>query len=53
MRDAIRLALERFGSGNDRSQAIILITDGEDHDSLPLEAARNAFEAKVPILSLQ
>lgn len=47
--DAIRLALERFGSGNNRSQAIILITDGEDHDSLPLEAARNAFEAKVPI----
>ncbi|MBP5622354.1 MAG: VWA domain-containing protein [Thermoguttaceae bacterium] len=47
--DAIRLALERFGITSERSQAILLVTDGEDHDSLPLEAARNASEAGVPI----
>lgn len=47
--DAIRLALERFGVASERSQAILLVTDGEDHDSLPLEAARNASEAGVPI----
>ena len=47
--DAIRLALERFGVAPERSQAILLVTDGEDHDSLPLEAARNASEAGVPI----
>lgn len=49
--DAIRLALERFGkNNNERSRAIVLITDGEDHESLPLEAARNAAEANVPVI---
>ncbi len=51
--DAIRLALERFGTtDNDRSRAIILITDGEDHESLPFEAARNAADAKVPVFAI-
>ncbi len=47
--DAVRLALKRFGSDPNRSRAIVLITDGEDHESLPLEAARNAKDANVPI----
>lgn len=47
--DAVRLALKRFGADPNRSRAIVLITDGEDHESLPLEAARNAKDANVPI----
>lgn len=51
--DAIRLALERFGTNEEnRSRVIVLITDGEDHESLPLEAARNAAEANVPIVTV-
>ena len=31
----------------EQSSAIVLITDGEDHDSYPLDAARAAVEAIV------
>ena len=50
--DAIRLALKRFGEEPDRKRLIILITDGEDHESLPLEAAKNAAEMNVPIIAI-
>jgi Ca-activated chloride channel family protein len=38
--DAIRKALSAFGPLANNYKDIILITDGEDHDSFPLEAAR-------------
>lgn len=50
--DAIRLALSRFDDASDRARAIVLITDGEDWDSLPLEAARNAADANVPVFAI-
>lgn len=50
--DAIRLALKRFGFESERKRLIVLITDGEDHDSLPIEAAKNAAEMNVPILAI-
>lgn len=50
--DAIRLALERFDQSAEREKAIVLITDGEDHDSLPLEAARQAAELNAPIYAI-
>ena len=31
---------------------ILLITDGEDHDSLPLEAAKQAAEMEIPIITV-
>ena len=50
--DAIRLALKRFGQEPERKRLIFLITDGEDHDSLPLEAAKNAAEMGIPIVTV-
>lgn len=50
--DAIRLALKRFGAEPERKRLIVLITDGEDHDSLPLAAAENAAEMNVPIITV-
>lgn len=50
--DAVRLAIERFGNNSPNRQAIVLITDGEDHNSLPLEAARNAAEKNIPIFAI-
>ncbi len=50
--DAVRLALKRFGDAAERERSIILVTDGEDHDSLPLEAARDAAKLGVPIYAI-
>jgi len=38
--DAIRKAMEAMEPRQDRDQILVLITDGEDHDSFPAEAAR-------------
>ena len=50
--DAIRLALRAMPPEADRERAIILITDGEDQESMPLEAARDAAERKIRILAI-
>ncbi len=50
--DAIRKALQGFGSLEHNYKDIILITDGEDHASFPLEAAKAAAEAKVSIYAI-
>ncbi|MCZ6875694.1 MAG: VWA domain-containing protein [bacterium] len=50
--DAIRKALQGFGSLEHNYKDIILITDGEDHESFPLEAAKAAAEAKVSIYAI-
>ncbi|MBN1410280.1 MAG: VWA domain-containing protein [Spirochaetales bacterium] len=51
--DAIRRILkEMFTDGEKRYKDIILITDGEDHDSLPEEAAKKAGEAGVRIIAI-
>ena len=52
MGDAIRLALQSMPPKSDRDQAILLITDGEDHQSMPLAAAADAAENKVKIFTL-
>ncbi len=41
--DAVRKAVECFDDRIQKYKAIILITDGDDHESNPLEAARDAF----------
>lgn len=49
--DALRLALDAFGEG-DGSRLILLITDGEDHDSYPKEIAKKANNDGVRIVSI-
>jgi Ca-activated chloride channel family protein len=50
--DAIRQALRGFGTLEHNYKDIILITDGEDHDSFPLEAAQAAAEQQVNIYTI-
>ncbi|MBV1880432.1 MAG: VWA domain-containing protein [Pseudomonadales bacterium] len=52
LEEPIRKAIEGFGDTADVSRSILLITDGEDHDSFPLEAAKAAAERGIRILSI-
>jgi Ca-activated chloride channel family protein len=49
--DAIRKAVDGMLAEGDH-QDIILITDGEDHESFPVEAAREAGERGVRLLAI-
>lgn len=49
--EAIRGGLNAFGPGRG-ARLLILITDGEDHDSYPLDAAKEAAEAGVRIITI-
>ena len=42
--DAVRLAADSFVDRIKEHKAILLITDGEDHESYPVEAAQKAWE---------
>jgi Ca-activated chloride channel family protein len=51
--DAIRKAEAQFEHGLETHKIVILITDGEDHESYPLEAASNLWrDQQVPIVAL-
>lgn len=50
--DAIRKAVEVFHAGTQRDQAVLLITDGDDQESFPLEAANVAAERKVTVFTV-
>jgi Ca-activated chloride channel family protein len=51
--DAIRKALdEGFDTQEKKYKDIILITDGEDHDSFPVEAAQEAGERGIRIIAI-
>lgn len=50
--DAIRKALEVFTTNAEREQSILLITDGDDQESYPLEAAAVAAERKVTVFTV-
>ncbi len=52
MGDAIRKALSSMKERRDRDQLIILITDGEDQESEPLEAAKVAQSRGVQIFTI-
>ena len=49
--EALRMAVQAFGN-NESSKLIVLVTDGEDHDSYPVEMAKQAGELGVPIVSI-
>ena len=46
---AINLGVKSFTPGDDKNKAIVIITDGEDHDGDPIAAATKANEAGVTI----
>jgi Ca-activated chloride channel family protein len=50
--DAVRLAVASLEDRRDRDQVIVLITDGEDHDSFPLEVAAFAAERSIKIFTV-
>ena len=52
LEEPIRKAVEGFGDAGEVSRSILLITDGEDHDSFPLEAAQDAAERGIRILAI-
>ncbi len=52
LEEPIRKALAGFGPPGDAARAILLITDGEDQDSFPLDAARAAAELGVRIIAI-
>ncbi|MGK0169196.1 MAG: Ca-activated chloride channel family protein [Gammaproteobacteria bacterium] len=52
LEEPIRKAIEGFGAAGDISRSILLISDGEDHDSFPLEAAKAAAERGIRILAV-
>ncbi|HYB99478.1 MAG TPA: VWA domain-containing protein [Candidatus Limnocylindrales bacterium] len=52
LEEPIRKAVAGFAGAGAVSRSIILITDGEDHDSFPLEAAKEAAERGVKILAI-
>ncbi|MDD4268278.1 MAG: VWA domain-containing protein [Pirellulales bacterium] len=52
LEEPIRKALDGFRGEADLSRVILLITDGEDHDSHPLDAAKAAAQRGVRILAI-
>jgi Ca-activated chloride channel family protein len=52
LEEPIRKALDGFRTESDLSRVLVLITDGEDHESHPLDAAKAATERGVKILAI-
>lgn len=51
--DAIRMAQEALNDGLDTHKIVLVITDGEDQDSYPVEAAQTLWEkAKIPVVAV-
>lgn len=47
--DAVNTAIRSFSSQSDKSRAIIIITDGENHEDDPVAAARQAAEMGIRV----
>ena len=52
LEEPIRKAIDAFGDSGDSARAILLISDGEDHDSFPLEACDLAKERGIQIIAI-
>ncbi|QOJ13579.1 MAG: VWA domain-containing protein [Planctomycetia bacterium] len=51
--DAIRQAKDGFDDAPHTHKLVLLITDGEDHDSYPVEAARSLWiERRIPVIAV-
>jgi Ca-activated chloride channel homolog len=49
---AIGLAMSSFSQGKDKSRALIIITDGENHEDDPLSKAKEAAEKGIVIYTI-
>jgi Ca-activated chloride channel family protein len=52
LEEPIRKAVAGFGPAREASRVILLITDGGDHDTFPLDAAKAAAEAGIVIIAI-
>jgi len=52
LEEPIRKAIQGFGPAREASRVILLITDGEDQDTFPLDAAKAAAEAGIVIIAI-
>lgn len=52
LEEPLRKALDGFRSESDVSRVVFLITDGEDHDSHPLDVADDAIERGIKIVAV-
>ncbi|MCP5040303.1 MAG: VWA domain-containing protein, partial [bacterium] len=52
LEEPIRKAIAGFRASGDISRVLLLITDGEDHDSFPLEAAKEAAQRGIRIVAI-
>jgi Ca-activated chloride channel family protein len=50
--DGLRRAKDAFGSGGSSARLVLLITDGEDHDSYPVEAAQELKKAGIRVVAI-
>lgn len=50
--EALQKAIDGFGEAGDIHRVILMITDGEDHDSFPLDAAKRARERGIRVVSI-
>lgn len=50
--DAVRKATRAFGPNRGVPRVMLLITDGEDHESYPLDAVKDAVEAGIRIVTI-
>ncbi len=52
LEEPIRKAVQGFGPAREASRVILLITDGGDQDTFPLDAAKAAAEAGIVIIAI-
>jgi len=50
--DAIRLSIKSFSAQSEKSRVIIVISDGENHEDDPVEAARQAAEFGIKVYTI-
>lgn len=52
MGDAINTAIRSFSAQSEKSRAIIVITDGENHEDDPVAAARQAYDMGIRVYTI-
>ncbi len=50
--DAIRLSIKSFSAQSEKSRVIIVISDGENHEDDPVQAARQAAEFGIKVYTI-
>ncbi len=50
--DAIRTGIKSFSLDSENSRAIVIITDGENHEEDPIEAAKLAYENGIRVFAI-